>query len=74
MPVKIDDDKQTQEMLANKSLHNMERMHIIEVLRRCNGKISGTGGAAEILKIPANTLHSKIKKLSISKSDYFPVN
>ncbi len=61
-------------MLANKSLHDIERTHIIEVLRRCNEKISGTGGAAEILEIPANTLHSKIKKLSISKWDYFPGN
>ncbi len=49
----------------------MERTFIISILRRCKGKISGPGGAAEILDIPGNTLHSKMKKLSISKADYF---
>ena len=32
--------------------------------------VSGIGGAAEILKVPGNTLHSKMKKLGIEKSDY----
>ncbi|MDJ1500312.1 sigma-54-dependent Fis family transcriptional regulator [Xanthocytophaga agilis] len=52
-------------------LEEVERMHIIQVLRRCGGKISGVGGAAGILGIPGNTLHSKIRKLGISKADYY---
>jgi len=40
-------------------------------LKRCAGKISGAGSAAELLKVPGNTLHSKMKKLGITKSDYF---
>jgi transcriptional regulator with GAF, ATPase, and Fis domain len=56
--------------LANRSLEEMERGYIIEVLQRCAGKISGAGGAAEILQIPGNTLHSKMKKLGIAKADY----
>ncbi len=59
--------------LANRSLEEVERSYIIEVLQRCAGKISGAGGAAGILQIPGNTLHSKMKKLGISKADYFPV-
>jgi len=59
--------------LANRSLEEVERSYIIEVLQRCAGKISGAGGAAEVLQIPGNTLHSKMKKLGISKADYFPV-
>ncbi|HVU97667.1 MAG TPA: sigma 54-interacting transcriptional regulator [Puia sp.] len=59
--------------LANRSLEEVERSYIIEVLQRCGGKISGAGGAAGILQIPGNTLHSKMKKLGISKADYFPV-
>jgi transcriptional regulator with GAF, ATPase, and Fis domain len=47
----------------------MEKDHIIEVLRRCNGKVSGPGGAAELLDLPPNTLVAKIKKLGIVK-DY----
>ena len=57
--------------LANRSLEEVERAYIIEVLHRCAGKISGAGGAAEVLQIPGNTLHSKMKKLGIGKADYF---
>ncbi|MCF0049304.1 sigma-54 dependent transcriptional regulator [Dyadobacter sp. LJ53] len=55
----------------DQSLEEMERSYIVEILKRCQGKISGVGGAAEILKVPGNTLHSKIKKLNISKAEYF---
>lgn len=57
--------------ITDKSLQEVERSYIIEILRRCNGKIAGTGGAAEILNIPSTTLHSKLLKLKISKADYF---
>jgi DNA-binding NtrC family response regulator len=50
-----------------KTLEEMERDHIIEVLKQCNFRVSGEGGAAEILNIPPTTLHSKIKKLGIKK-------
>lgn len=38
---------------------------IISALRRCNGKISGKGGAAELLKLPPSTLTSKIKRYGV---------
>ncbi|KFF05360.1 Fis family transcriptional regulator [Flavobacterium reichenbachii] len=60
-----------EENIFSKSLEEMERLFIISALKRCNGKISGAGGAAEVLDIPGNTLHSKMKKLSITKSEYF---
>lgn len=41
--------------------------HILSVLKQCDGKISGAGGAAEHLGIPATTLHSKIKRLGLKK-------
>jgi DNA-binding NtrC family response regulator len=63
--------KQEQAYLLNRSLDEVERSYVIDTLKRCAGKISGTGSAAEVLKIPGNTLHSKMKKLGISKSDYF---
>jgi transcriptional regulator with GAF, ATPase, and Fis domain len=44
-----------------------ERDHIISVLESCNWKISGKGGAAEILDVNVNTLNSRIKKLGIQK-------
>ncbi|TKK65862.1 AAA family ATPase [Ilyomonas limi] len=57
--------------ISYKTLHEIERSHIIEVLVRCNGKIAGIGGAADALEMPPTTLHSKMKKLGISKKDYF---
>ena len=71
IPDKTNQGQQDQAYLLNRSLEEVERSYIIEALKRCAGKISGAGGAAEILKIPGNTLHSKMKKLGISKSDYF---
>jgi formate hydrogenlyase transcriptional activator len=50
-----------------KSIDEIERDHIIAVLKMANGKISGIGGAAEMLKIPATTLASKIYRLKIKK-------
>jgi transcriptional regulator with GAF, ATPase, and Fis domain len=71
IPKQADTDKPSAAHLSNRSLEEVERDHIIEVLKRCAGKISGAGGAAEILDLPGNTLHSKMKKLGITKADYF---
>ncbi|WP_341835311.1 sigma 54-interacting transcriptional regulator [Chitinophaga pollutisoli] len=61
----------TPQITTSKTLEHIEKKYIIEVLKRCGGKISGVGGAAEILEIPGTTLHSKMKKLGILKADYF---
>lgn len=50
-----------------KTIEENERDHIIAVLESCNWKISGKGGAAEILDINVNTLNSRMKKLNIIK-------
>lgn len=47
------------------TLEEMERTHIMKVLKACNGRVAGRSGAAEILGIPAQTLYSKMKKLGI---------
>jgi len=54
-----------------KTLEEMEADHILNVLKSCNGKIGGTGGAAEILGVPSSTLNSKIKKLGIHRESYY---
>ena len=48
-----------------RTLEEMEREHILNILKICKGKIFGPGGAAEMLNIPSTTLNSKIKKLGI---------
>lgn len=50
-----------------KTMIEMERDYILSVLESCNWKISGKGGAAEILDVNVNTLNSRIKKLGIEK-------
>jgi DNA-binding NtrC family response regulator len=42
-----------------------DREHILTALRKCNGKISGKNGAAELLSLHPSTLHSKMKRLGI---------
>lgn len=56
-----------------KTIDENERDHIIAALRKCDGKISGEGGAAELLKINVSTLNSRIKKHGIKKEHYFIV-
>lgn len=56
-----------------KTIEENERDHIISALRKCNGKISGEGGAAELLNIHVSTLNSKIRKLGIKKEQYFTI-
>lgn len=50
-----------------KTIAENERDHIISVLERCNWKIAGRGGAAEILDMNPSTLNSRIRKLGIEK-------
>jgi len=54
--------------LGFKSLEQNERDYILAALKKCNGKIGGTGSASELLGLPATTLHSKIKKLNIKRT------
>lgn len=71
LPKKTGNNSAAEQNIYEQSLEEMERSFIIQALKRCKGKISGAGGAAEVLDIPGNTLHSKMRKLSISKADYF---
>ena len=50
-----------------KSMEEMEKQHIINALQICDGKVSGAGGAAELLKMQPQTLYSKMKKLGIKQ-------
>ncbi|MFQ5501379.1 MAG: sigma 54-interacting transcriptional regulator [Phycisphaerae bacterium] len=49
------------------SLEDATRKHIIRALNRCNGKVSGNGGAAHILNLKPKTLESKMRKLGIHR-------
>lgn len=50
-----------------KTMVESERDHIMAALEACGWKIYGEGGAAEMLDMNGNTLHSRMKKLGIEK-------
>jgi len=50
-----------------RSLQEVEREHILAILKKCKGKVAGKGGAARLLNIPSTTLNSKIRRLGIKK-------
>ncbi len=57
--------KATQTALNLQTLEEVEREHITSVLERTQWRISGAGGAADVLGMVPTTLHSRMKKLEI---------
>lgn len=57
-----------------KTLQEVEKEHILKVVEKCNGRISGKNGAALLLGLPSTTLISKMQKLGIKKGHYFKEN
>ncbi len=56
--------------VAFRSMEDMQRDHILEALRRTKGKVTGPGGAAEILDMNDKTLYSRMMKFNIGRLDY----
>ncbi len=55
---------------APAALEDVERQHILRILRETKGKIGGPGGAAERLGMNRTTLNSRMQKLRISRKDF----
>jgi PAS domain S-box-containing protein len=54
---------------AAQTLQDMERRHIAAVLEKTGWRLSGQGGAAEVLDLKRTTLRAKMKKLGIKRSN-----
>jgi formate hydrogenlyase transcriptional activator len=52
------------------TLEEVERRHILDVLRQTGGVIEGPSGAAQILRLHPNTLRSRMKKLGIGRTSH----
>ncbi len=52
-------------------LVEVEKKHILTILKKTSWKISGPGGAAELLDINRNTLVSRMKRLNISRQSAY---
>jgi transcriptional regulator with GAF, ATPase, and Fis domain len=53
--------------VAPGALLDVERRHILATLERTRWKVSGPGGAAEVLGLKATTLEARMKKLGITR-------
>ncbi|HEY6977524.1 MAG TPA: sigma 54-interacting transcriptional regulator [Chitinophagaceae bacterium] len=51
------------------SIEEVERLHIMKVLKDCGWKINGDDGAAAKLGLHPNTLRSRMKKLNIIRAE-----
>jgi len=60
--------------LVATGLEEIERNHVLSVLKQTNWVIEGERGAAKILQIHPNTLRSRLKKLGISRSSAHEVS
>ena len=52
------------------TLREMEARHILKALEKCKGRVSGQGGAADLLGVKPTTLFSKMKRLGLERNTY----
>jgi transcriptional regulator with GAF, ATPase, and Fis domain len=74
-PVVATTSKETKPVQVAKSLRDVKQMHqenereyILSILVKTNGRVRGSGGAAELLNLKPTTLEYRMEKLGIRKS------
>jgi DNA-binding NtrC family response regulator len=60
-------DAHTSEKTQGKTIAEIERDHIVRVLKDCHWKIEGNNGAAEILGLNPSTLRGRMRKFGIRR-------
>lgn len=58
---------QSEHVLTNREMEELERRNIVKALERTNWRVSGESGAAKLLGMPSTTLASRIKTLGIKR-------
>ncbi|WP_431241850.1 helix-turn-helix domain-containing protein [Flavobacterium sp. P21] len=56
--------------LHTKTLQEVEKEHILKVIKKCNGRISGPQGATKLLGLPPTTLASRMQKIGIKREHF----
>ena len=59
------EDAEAPAALSSQALADVEREHILSVLRQAGGRVTGPNGAAEILGLNRGTLYGRMRKLGI---------
>lgn len=57
------------ELLSYAEIEELEKANILEALRRTRWRVSGAGGAAQLLGIKSTTLFSRIKAMGIQRPE-----
>jgi transcriptional regulator with GAF, ATPase, and Fis domain len=55
------------DVVPQAEMDRRERENVLAALRRARWKISGAGGAAELLGVKPTTLRSRLKKMGLDK-------
>lgn len=58
------------DILTESDIRNRDRRNLIFALEKCNGKVFGKDGAAELLGVKPTTMASRIKKYNIDLRDF----
>jgi PAS domain S-box-containing protein len=58
-----------QELLREDDLRKLERENLVTALKRAGGRVSGPGGAAELLGMNPSTLRDRMKSFRINRTD-----
>jgi PAS domain S-box-containing protein len=61
------DDEAPPPVLSEKQVRDLQRKNMLAALKRCDWKIYGQGGAAELLEIKPTTLIERMKRFDIVK-------
>ena len=59
-----------EEVLTEKDMRELQKANIIRALNQANWKVSGKGGAAELLGVKPTTLYSRIQRMGIDARAY----
>ncbi len=68
--IQVQPKRESDEIITEANLRQLERNNLIAALRHCGGRVFGSDGAAELIGIKPTTLTSRLKKLSINRHDY----
>jgi len=65
--VPVVDRLPTGAVLTQAEARSQERANLLSALEQCRWKISGAGGAAELLGVPPTTLHYRVRKFGLRR-------
>jgi transcriptional regulator with GAF, ATPase, and Fis domain len=63
----VDVVAESDEVLSEKEMRDFQKRNIVKALKQSNWKVSGIGGAAELLDIRPTTLADRLRTLNIKK-------